>query len=277
MANKMRIAVTGAAGLVGSRIVELLSSSYEIIPLTHTDIDITDQSNVESTINPLTFDYLIHCAAYTDVDGAEQNTELALRINVEGTKKISEVCRQKEIKLIYISTDFVFDGSNPPYFEDSIPHPLSAYAKSKYQGEQIVKDTAMIVRIAYPYRTSFPKSDFARTIKKMLQQGKEIKAVTDSLFTPTHIDDIASALEYLISHYSHDIFHIVGAQALSPFDAARIIANQYDLDSSLITPVSFEEFFRGRAKRPQYSDIRSKKNSFTPMRSFEKGVLSIED
>ncbi len=276
MANKIRVAITGAAGLVGSRIADLLTTSFDIIPLTHDDIDITDKKNVEAVASSLSFDYLIHCAAYTNVDGAEQNEKQAYVINVDGLKNIFAICKQKSAKLILISTDFVFDGTNPPYFENSTPNPLSVYAKSKFEGEQIIKDNAMTIRISYPYRSTYKKSDFARTIKRLLQEGKAIHAITDSLFTPTHIDDVAQALKHLIPSYSHDIFHIVGDGALSPFDAAHIIAAQFDFDTSLIKPVSFEDFFKSRAKRPQYSDIRSKKNDFAPMRSFEKGVLSIE-
>ena len=138
----LRISLTGASGLVGSRIIELLQNDFIFLPISQEQMDITDKNKVTEIINSLDFDIFLHLAAYTNVDSAETNKELAYKINVEGTKNIFEAVQNKNKKFIYISTGFVFDGVNPPYNENSFPNPQSVYAKTKFQGEKIIKKKA---------------------------------------------------------------------------------------------------------------------------------------
>ena len=148
--SMLKVALTGTSGLVGSRIIELLHDKFLFIPLPQADMDITNKNSVQKIVNNIDFDVFLHLAAYTNVDSAEYSKESVMMINVNGTQNVFEAVKKKERQFIYISTDFVFDGINPPYYEDSQPHPLSVYALSKYEGEKIVKDNAMIVRISYP-------------------------------------------------------------------------------------------------------------------------------
>ena len=136
----LKIALTGADGLVGSRIVELLKNDFEFIPLPQKSMDITDSQQVENALKDLDFDIFFHLAAYTNVPGAETNKDLCFKINRDGTKNVFEVVTKKQKKFVYISTDFVFDGVKPPYDESSIPNPVGVYASSKFEGEKIVKD-----------------------------------------------------------------------------------------------------------------------------------------
>lgn len=272
----MKIALTGASGLVGSRIVELLGDDFDFVSLSQTEMDITDRVAVAKKIKDTDFDIFLHLAGYTDVDGAEKEKEVALKINKDGTKNVFDAVHQKGKKFIYISTDFVFDGKNPPYYEDSTPNPISSYGLSKYEGEKVLDADAMIVRISYPYRKVFEqKNDFVRTIRGLLEQHKPFTMVTDSLMTPTLIDDIAYALKYLFVHFSSGVFHVNGADSLSPYDAGKLIAKTYGLDHNLITPTTYEKYFQGKAFRSQYSDMKSKKNNFYKMRSFETGLQFI--
>lgn len=272
----LKIAITGSTGLVGSRIVELLEDDFQFIPLTQSHVDITNLSHLFNVLDRLEYDYFLHLAAYTNVDGAEKDKMAAFNINRDGTRNLFNAVHRKNKKLIYISTDFVFDGENPPYFEDCAPRPISTYGASKYEGEKIIGNDAMIVRISYPYRKTFEaKKDFVRTVKSLLQQKKPLTMVNDSLIVPTFIDDIAMSLRFLIRNYSKDIYHIVGSHALSPFDAGRTIAKTYGLDEKLITPISYNEYFRGKALRPRMSDIRSNKNTFHKMKSLEEGLQFI--
>lgn len=274
--NMMKIALTGASGLVGSRIIELLGNDFDFVSLSQNEMDITDKESVIKKIMDTDFDIFLHLAGYTNVDGAEIEKEIALKINRDGTKNVFDAVHQKEKKFIYISTDFVFDGKNPPYFEDSKPNPISSYGLSKYGGEKVLSADAMIVRISYPYRKTFePKKDFVRTIRSLLEIGKPLTMVTDSLMTPTLIDDIAYALKYLFMHFTGGVFHINGADSLSPYDAGKLIAKTYGLDQTLITLITYEEYFQGKAFRSQYSDMKSKKNNFYKMRSFEAGLQFI--
>jgi dTDP-4-dehydrorhamnose reductase len=272
----MKIALTGASGLVGSRLVELLNNDFEFIALSSKDFDIKNQDQVSSVLSSIDFDMFLHLAAYTNVDGAETNQEEAYAMNVKGTENIFNSVQSKGKKMIYTSTDFVFDGKHPPYDENSKENPLSIYAKSKYDGEQLVKDTAMIVRLAYPYRATFePKKDFMRVLKWFLEQGKDIKGITDSIFVPTFIDDFAFGLKYLMNNFSPEVFHLVGSESLSPYEAAKMIARKFNLNEELIQSTTYAEFFAGKAQRPQYSEIKSVKNTFHHMKSFEEGLDEI--
>lgn len=272
----LKIAITGANGLIGSRIIELLKNDFEFISLSQKSMDITDKKQVKNILKNLDFDIFLHLAAYTNVAGAETNKELCFKINVDGTKNVFETVQDKNKKFIYISTDFVFDGNNPPYFEDSIPNPPGVYADSKYQGEKIVERKAMIVRISYPYRAKFDKkNDFFRTFKNYLQQKKELRMITNSLMTPTFIDDIAYGLKYLINNYSPEIFHLVGRQSISPYETAILIAEKFNLDKSLIGKTTYEEYIKNKPGLPQYADIRSKKNNFWKMKTFAEGLTEV--
>jgi dTDP-4-dehydrorhamnose reductase len=216
-------------------------------------------------------------AAYTNVDKAETlEREQAYSLNVTATKNLFEAVCEKQKKFIYISTGFVFNGNNPPYFEDSKPDPISYYGLTKYQGEQVIENNAMIVRIEYPYRKHFlKKNDFVRTIVQLLQKGQHVTMVNDSIFTPTFIDDISKGLGFLFQNYSNQIFHLVGSKSYSPYEAGLSIARAFNLDSSLISPISYDEYFKDKAKRPRQSDVRSKKNNFQTMKTLEQGLEEI--
>jgi len=269
----IKIAITGASGLIGSRIIELLHDKFTFVPISIEQMDITNNAQVNEVISALDFDFFLHLAGYTNVDGAEINQELAWKINVDGTENVFIAVQNQKKKFIYISTDFVFDGKTPPFTEVNVPNPLSYYAKTKYEGEKIVKDKAMIIRLSYPYRKNFPdKLDFVRSIRTMLQQNKTLTMVKDAIITPTFIDDIAYGIEYLINHYTPEIFHLIGSDSLSPFQAAQSIASTFQLNENLIKPTSFLEYSVNKACRPQYSKIISNKNNFYPMKSFKEGL-----
>lgn len=273
----LKIALTGADGLVGSRIVELLKNDFEFIPIPKLQMDITRRNQVFNILKKLDYDIFFHLAAYTNVAGAETNKELCFKINVKGTKNVSEIVKKKGGKFIYTSTDFVFNGANPSYDENSVPRPAGVYANSKYQGEKVVGSDGMIVRISYPYRANFElKKDFFRTFKTMLEQKKPLTMIKDSLMTPTFIDDIAFGLKYLFNNYSPEIYHLVGADSLSPYDACQMVAKKFNLDRSLIEQTTYEKYTKGKAYLPQFATIKSNKNNFYKMKTFEEGLEEIK-
>ena len=273
----LKVALTGADGLVGSRIVELLKQDFQFIPIPQSKMDITNVDEVNSILKRIDFDVFLHLAAYTNVAGAETNKEICFKINRDGTRNVFDIVTAKGKKFIYISTDFVFDGTSPPYFEDSTPNPIATYAASKYEGEKVVKGSAMIVRIAYPYRAAFgPKKDFFRTFKSLLEQKKPLTMITDSLMTPTFIDDIAYGLKYLFNNFSPEAYHLVGSRSLSPYDAAIKVAETFGLDKSLIGKTTYQQYVKDKAALPRLADIRSKKNDFWKMKTFEEGLEEIK-
>lgn len=275
--DKLKIAVSGLDGLIGSRLEELLKKYFHFIPLSINKMDIANRQQVFSTLKNINFDLFLHLAAYTNVDNAEKDKNLAWQINVDGTKNVFEAVCNKGKKFIYISTDFVFDGENSPFFEDSIPSPVSYYGLTKYQGEKIVKDKAMIVRLSYPYRTFYElKKDIVRSIIDILKQKKPIKGIIDQILTFTFIDDIAGALKYLFQNHSNEIFHIVGGDSLSAYEAILIICDIFDLDKRLVEKTTFDEFYQGKAKRPKKGTIKSKKNNFYKMKKFREGLFVVK-
>ncbi len=286
----MKVLGTGLDGLVGSRIVELLSDKYEFENLSiSTGLNITNRDAVLERIKSSDAQIVLHLAAKTNVDGCELDKPLgekgdAWKINVSGTQNVADACSQTKKKLIYISTDFVFDGENPPpggYSEEDIPNPVNWYAKTKYEGEKIVQRVScpwLIVRIAYPYRANFGKLDFARAILKRLQMGERVLGITDHIFTPTFIDDIAFALDVLINNNSQGVFHVVGNQNLTPYEAVSLIANEFNLDKSKINKTTRSEYFNNKAPRPFQLSLKNDKiqELGIKMRTLEEGLKEIK-
>ena len=266
--KKLTVAATGLQGLLGSRIVEVLGDSYTWIDLSIDRMDITDKASVSNVLSGLDFDILLHLAAYTNVDQAELEPEIAETVNVTGTKNIFDMCNKLQKKMIYISTDFVFDGKEGPYDEDSTPHPLSVYGMTKYHGEKIVEGGAMIVRISYPFGGNVShKKDLVATLRDLLERKIPIKGVIDQEITPTWIDDIAHSLDYLMHHFSIDTFHIIGSESLNAYGLIQKIGDASNLDTSFVGKTTFKEFYSGKASRPQHARMKSKKNSFHTMHS----------
>ncbi len=287
---KQKIIGTGLSGLVGSRVVDLLNSSYEFEDISRkTGTDITDRNAVSSRIKNSDADVVIHMAAFTNVDGAEEQKSLGeasepWKMNVLGTEHVVAACEETGKKLIYISTDFVFDGEHTPnggYTEEDIPNPLNWYARTKYEGEKRVqnaKNPWIIVRIAYPYRAQFEKNDFFRAMKNRLVQGLEIKAITDHTYCPTFIDDVAYGLEKLLEANATGIYHLTGNQSLSPHEAALLIAKTFDLDTSLVGTTTRGEYFQGKAERPfdlSMNNAKIKQLGVT-LHGFEEGLQLIK-
>lgn len=289
--DKPQIIGTGLNGLVGSRVTELLSDKYDFISLSReTGVDITDAASLTAVKNYPQANFVIHMAAKADVDGCELDKSLgetgeAWRVNVEGTRNVAEICRETGKKIIYISTDFVFDGEKPEgelYGEEDSPNPINWYAKTKYEGEKVVEKSGAdyaVARLAYPYRAKFEtKKDFMRAIKDRLSQNLPVKGVTDHIFCPTFIDDLALALDGLISNDAVGIYHVVGSQALTPCEAAERIAEAFDLDKSLVSQTTRAQYFQDKAPRPFNLALRNDKIAKlgVHMKGFEEALLTIK-
>lgn len=301
----MKILVTGLTGLVGSRFAEILSDSYEFESVSRkTGIDITDKTSVIKKISSSNAQAVLHLAAKTDVDGCEKDKELDLKflskknfkadnrslpktawvINVLGTQNIIEGCGKGNKKLIYVSTDFVFDGEREGlgYAEDDTPNPVNWYAQTKYEAEKAVWASGLnwlILRLAYPYRAKLTgKSDFVRTILNVLTKGERLRVITDHVMTPTFIDDFVYAVDGLLKVNASGIFHTVGDQFISPFDAANLIASKFNLDKNLISQTLRAEYFKGKAQRPFFLGLKNDKikQMGIKMRSFEEGLEEIK-
>jgi dTDP-4-dehydrorhamnose reductase len=289
----MKIFTIGGSGLVGTRITDLLKEKeYILDDLSLTNgVDITDASSLTPIKEDTEHEVVVHFAAKTDVEGCELDKPLgekgaAFRINVIGTQNVAEACLASKKKMLYISTDFVFDGKKDlpyKYTEEDAPNPLNWYAETKYKGEEIVKKSGVdyaILRIAYPFRADeFPiKKDFVHSIMGRLANHQPVAAVTDHVMTPTFIDDIAFAIDAVIQNGANGIYHVVGNQSLTPFDAFDIMAERFGYDKSLISKTTREEFFKGKAPRPFNLSVSNAKieRLGVKMRSFEEGLKEIK-
>lgn len=284
----MNIIGTGLSGLVGSRVIELMESNYQFTNLSlETGIDITKADVLEKYIGESDAKWVFHFAAKTDVDGCEKDKSTgessgAWMINVKATQDIAKICRKTNKHLLYISTDFVFDGKQNFYNENDIPNPTSYYGLTKYLGEKSVISTGnlgLVVRIANPYRALGPgKPDFVHKILERLHSGLTINSPTDQIFTPTFIDDIAVAISKLISIEASGIYHVVGSQPCSPYDAAKLIAKTFDISDKLISPTTFESYFSGVAPRPLHAFLKNVKitDCGIKMSTFAEGLKIIK-
>ena len=234
--NKLPLAVIGSSSMVGSRFCDLSNQNFRLIKADlHGEIpvDITDVKSVRHFFLQNNFQYLILFSAFADVDEAEKqrgNKEgNCWKINVEGVRNVANACKKFKRKLIFISTDFVFDGINGPYDEtDPIGGDLdkiSWYGLSKIEGEKIVQRVLadfIILRISYPYRAEFQKKDdFAKIILRRYQENNLFPMFSDQFYSPTFIDDLAPATRLIISRDQRGIFHIASPQITTPYDFAK--------------------------------------------------------
>jgi dTDP-4-dehydrorhamnose reductase len=286
----MKIFGVGITGLVGSRIQTLLQGSCEFTSLSSEDgINIVDPSTLGILRDDKDHSMVLLLAAKADVDGCERDKHQgengdAYKINVLGTQNVLNAARVGGKKVIYISTDFVFGASVPKeggFTEEDTPDPVNWYGQTKLMAEEEVKHSGLeyiIMRIAYPYRKEFSgKLDFARAIAQRLGKHEAVGAITDHIMTPTYIDDIAYALAKLVETQSTGIFHVVGSQSLTPYDAAVKIAVAKDYDQSLIAKTTRAEYFKDRAQRPfnlQINNVKIKKLG-VQMRSFDEGLTEL--
>ena len=248
---------TGLSGLVGSRIVEL-NPDYQFTDLSlDTGKNILDPKTLIADFANNSADTVIHLAAFTDTGSAwDQKGDKSgscYQINVVGAQNIVDLCRKHNKYLIYISTDFVFDGTKTtPYDETDSPNPLDWYGQTKYEAEKIVANIpSSIIRIAYPYRANFSqKVDLIRKIKNNLENNQVCTLFNDQITTPTLIDDIATGLSLIIRNKPTGIYHLVGSSSQSPYEMALQIAKTYNLDQHLIKPSSLQQYLKQPKVRP---------------------------
>lgn len=260
----MRVLVTGAKGQLGSDLLcELSKRNIEAVGIDIEDLDITDAAATKKLIedinNKTKLDAIIHCAAYTAVDAAEDNEALVTKINAEGTKNIAKVAKTLDVAMMYISTDYVFDGEGKrPWEPDDKRAPLNVYGMAKYNGELYVEELVkkyFIVRISWVF--GLHGNNF---IKTMLRLGKErgaVSVVNDQIGSPTYTPDLSRLLADMIVTDKYGRYHATNEGLCSWYDFAVEIFKQANLDV-VVTPVS-SDAFPVKAKRPHNSRMDKSK------------------
>lgn len=260
----MRVLVTGAKGQLGSDLLcELSKRNIESVGIDIDDLDITDADAtkrvIENINNNAKIDAIIHCAAYTAVDAAEDNESLVTKINAEGTKNIAEVAKTLDVAMMYISTDYVFDGEGErPWKPDDKRAPLNVYGMAKYKGELYVEELLkkyFIVRISWVF--GLHGNNF---IKTMIRLGKErgaVSVVNDQIGSPTYTPDLSRLLVDMIVSDKYGRYHATNEGLCSWYDFAVEIFKQAKLDVA-VTPVS-SDAFPVKAKRPHNSRMDKSK------------------
>ena len=260
--------VTGGNGQLAQSLKDVVNHQDELdvdfqdLP----DLDITNKQQLESYFSNNELDYCINCAAYTAVDLAEEQSDLAYAVNAKGPKYLAEVCQKHQVTLIHISTDFVFDGQKRiPYLETDAPNPLSVYGASKLQGErniQDVMDTYFIVRTSWLY--SEYGNNFIKTMLRLSETRDEISVVSDQIGSPTYAGDLAEVLIKIVlsSSISYGIYHYSNGGIVSWYDFAVEIFKQLGKTIE-VKPIKTKDYPTA-AKRPKYSilDTTKIKNNF---------------
>ena len=257
----MKVLVTGVKGQLGYDVMnELAKRGCEGVGVDVAEMDITDSAVVEKVISEVHPDKVVHCAAWTAVDAAEDNQEVCHKVNVDGTANIAKMCGKLDIPMVYISTDYVFDGQGTrPWEPDDERHPLNVYGQSKYEGELAVEELVekfFTVRIAWVFGVN--GKNF---IKTMLRIGKERGAasvVDDQIGSPTYTYDLARLLVDMIQTDKYGRYHATNEGLCSWYEFACEIFRAAGMDVK-VTPVHSDEYPAAKAKRPMNSRMSKEK------------------
>ena len=247
----MRILITGANGQLGCDLQRALAS-HELILMDLPTFDLT-KSSCEEQVASAKPDLVIHAAAYTDVDGAEHQPDLAMEVNGRGTEWVARGAARAKARLTYISTDYVFDGAKrTPYLENDPPNPLNAYGKSKMEGERralVHCPNALVVRTSWLYGTH--GKNFVNTVMRLAMEQPELRVVADQRGCPTNAADLAQSLAKMLTLDIRGIVHATGTGDCTWYELASVIVSAMGRQTP-IHPITTAEAGR-RAARPSYS------------------------
>jgi dTDP-4-dehydrorhamnose reductase len=260
----MRIAITGASGQLGQALQTTLAAEHELIPLGHADIELGHPDCVER-LAATGADLVIHPAAYTDVDGCARDPERAYRVNGLGAQYVALACRRLGAALLYVSTNEVFDGAaTAPYFEYDRPAPINAYARSKWAGEQAVRealDRFYIVRVAWLFGGA---RNFVRTVLRLANERDSITMVADEVGSPTYALDAAAAIARLVQLPFYGTYHLVNEGVCSRYEFAAEVLRLSGRDRVELRPIGLADFKRDSVVPP-----------YTPLRNVAAAALGI--
>ena len=262
----MKILVIGARGMLGSDLVPLLQIKYDVFEADTHNCNILDQEQLRDVVASYRPEVIIHTAAYTNVDQAESNPDIASQVNETGTKHVAAAASAYHAKLVYISTDYVFNGTHStPYTEDETTHPLGVYGRTKLGGERHIQEifhrTAypseyLIVRTAWLYGRH--GKNFVSAILQRAQQRLPLRVVHDQTGSPTYTKDLARGIISLLEHHGSGIVHVTNSGSCTWYEFAKSILEYARLSDVSIEPITTEQLQRP-ALRPRFSVLDTSK------------------
>ncbi len=291
----MKILVTGANGLLGQSLIkQLLEKKYEVIGTgrgpgrlimamfegySYEELDITDGPAVEAFILDKKPELIVHAAAMTQVDECELKKQDCYNVNVTATRFIIDAAKAINAKFVYVSTDFIFDGSSGPYKETDEPGPVNYYGSTKWVAEKAVEESGLHWAIArtilvYGVIPSTGRTNIVGFVKNSLEQNIPIKMVTDQYRTPTFVHDLAAGIILIIEKNASGIFHLSGEEQMTPYEMAVDIAKFFGLNAALISKASSSDIKQPAMRPPRTGfDISKAKKElgYKPM-SFREGL-----
>ncbi len=254
----MRVLIAGGSGLLGRALVGVFSRDHSIASPGHAEMDITQPRRVRQVVDQVQPDLVIHAAAIPDVDRCEQDPDAAYRVNAQGAQNVALTCAEQNAALVFISTDYVFDGAKAaPYTEFDETHALNTYGRAKLAAEQAVATFCRkhyIIRSAWlfaPWGKNFVTDTLAR-----LRRGETVRAVADQYSSPTSALDLAEGLARLVAEPNYGIYHLANRGVYSRYEMARAICRAAGLDDRLVQPISASGANRP-APRPAFTALRN--------------------
>ena len=274
-----KVLILGSKGMLGGQLMRVFSN--EAVGWDRYDADVTQAGDLRLKILDLSPEAVINCVAYNDVDGAEDNRDLAFKLNADIPANLADICKELDIPLVHFSSNYVFDGEKGEYSETDEPKPLSVYAKSKYQGELAAQKAGgkfYIVRTAVMFgpkgESRFAKKSFVEIMLGLADKGREIKAVGDEINSITYAVDLADAVKLLLGeNYPYGIYHITNSGQGSWYDFAKEIFKDKKIDAQVVKASSVD--FQRKAARPKKSVlINTKLSQLRPWQEALRNFLS---
>ncbi len=282
--DRRKVLLITSTGLVGGNLLKVLENkNFSIIesfyPAVETGkgvgIDITNNADLKKVFQENKPDIVVLNAALTHVDLCEENNELAKKINIEGTRNVALNCNEFNSKLVFFSSDYVFDGNNGPYSEDDPTNPISYYGVTKLEGEKLIKQLVkdyLIIRTTVVFGFEKLGKNFCYRLINTLKQGQKINIPQDQIGNPTYAYNLAQVVVELLEKKQTGIFNVVGKDLVDRYQFALAVCQEFGLDSTLMNPIKTSDLNQ-KAKRPLKAGLKVEKAE----KILETKILGVEE
>ncbi|OPY58872.1 MAG: dTDP-4-dehydrorhamnose reductase [Pelotomaculum sp. PtaU1.Bin035] len=284
----MKMLIVGASGQIGFNLYQALAGSHQVTGtyfsypmLDMYSLDMTKQGIVKDFITVLNPDIIFLPAALPDVEACEKKPDLCRRVNIDGTRNVLAAAGEINAKVVFFSTDYLFDGAAGPYSETETPKSLNVYGKAKNEAEKLIRQSAcphLIIRTSVVYGYEIQGKNFVVRLDERLRRGEKVKVPNDQFSTPTYVNNLCAIIKELVENDKEGIYNIAGPELLNRYDFAVLAAEIFELDRSLIIPVATEELGQ-QAIRPLRGGLKIDKIrsvAVTPLMNVREGLIDMK-